>query len=546
MQFNKLYNIILQSIIKENKEYRKHLISQTEYNPQQQNWILSWLDHFNNNKLADFLCKFYANGQLTQFGSKDEDKIKKILIREPSIDTQNWTGTLKQFLDKYQFTTKQLEEKEIYSNIDNIPEFTDKEVLSDGVIVYKVQDSKKGQKAVRKVVDLQWGPKTNPWCLIARDSNWNEWEDGNGMEYQAWNYWQKYSGYPKHIAFQNGKLIAFCANENHNIIWWDRNDKKHNDIPLQNGNEIEWKYKWKDDKQIVQYYKKFNKIIKYNQQTKRWDVSGDITLHDEDLIDNSIPIPFGEVEKFAVLDSRKLTSLKNAPTKVKGTFECTRCLSLRDIKDMPKEISGQVIFKACPMIPFERRAGLVYNKETGLWDANYRVYITDNELKDGHLPYKFGKVKGYFSVYDCSKLFSLEGCPEEIPGSFDASCCHNLKSLVGGPKKVGGNFNIAACWELKTLQGAPEYIGGNFNCNDNHYLLSIEGGPKVVKGNINYSWCDNLKSLKGCPDQIGGSVDLNNCQILEDLDKLPSVVKPNKDIITQNCYKLDAWAPYTK
>lgn len=537
--FNKLYNLIIESIISQNKEFRQKVLAKAGCHQDFIDLTLFRLKEYDN-KTGDLLAKFIAKDKDWQWSFPLDprlDKVAKILKLNPSIDIQQQNGTMDQFISKYQQSLDNNDAKvaaRTISQLDKIPQFSQKTEYNNGVVIYKVEESKAGMNAVRKIVDIQWGKNAKPWCLITRP-----------ME-QAWDFWCRYSEYPKHIAFQNGKLLAFCANDKHVYVWWDRKNQKYNNIPLEDGTTLKWKYNWSDPKEFVHYYyRKFDNILKYNEQTNKWDATGEITLYDEDLTDEGIPIPFGEVEKFVILDSRKLTSLKNAPTKVKSTFECNRCFSLRDIKDLPKEIGGQVIFKTCPLIPFERRAGLVYNKETGLWDANYRVYITDNEVKNGHLPYKFGKVKGYFSVYDCSKLFSLEGCPEEIPGSFDASCCHNLKSLVGGPKRVGGNFNIAACWELKNLQGAPEYIEGNFNCNDNHYLLSIEGGPKVVKGNINFSWCDELTSLKGCPDQIGGNVDCSNCHKLRDLADLPSKVKPNKDIITQYCYKLDAWAPYT-
>jgi hypothetical protein len=71
-----------------------------------------------------------------------------------------------------------------------------------------------GQQAVRKVIDTHWGPKSNPWCICARD------KDGTGTMHDAMENWDTYSDGPKRIIFQNGKLIAMYANGQ----YWDRMD----------------------------------------------------------------------------------------------------------------------------------------------------------------------------------------------------------------------------------------------------------------------------------------------------------------------------------
>ena len=81
-----------------------------------------------------------------------------------------------------------------------------------GITEYVVEDTREGQDIVRKVVDTHFGPKSNPWCLCARDKN-------RSME-DAWGNWERYSDGPKRIVFQNGKLIAFYANGQ----YWDRMD----------------------------------------------------------------------------------------------------------------------------------------------------------------------------------------------------------------------------------------------------------------------------------------------------------------------------------
>ena len=65
------------------------------------------------------------------------------------------------------------------------------------------------------------GPKSNPWCICARDKD--------GSMDAAWNNWEKYSDGPKRIIFQNGRLLAFYANNQ----YWDRMDN-NTDEPVVN------------------------------------------------------------------------------------------------------------------------------------------------------------------------------------------------------------------------------------------------------------------------------------------------------------------------
>ena len=61
------------------------------------------------------------------------------------------------------------------------------------------------------------------------------------------------------------------------------------------------------------------------------------------------------------------------------------------------------------------------------------------------LPYKFGKVNGWFVLSNNKKLKSLKNCPDEISGYFDVDNCSALESLEGCPKEVGGNFYCRKC-----------------------------------------------------------------------------------------------------
>lgn len=159
----------------------------------------------------------------------------------------------------------------------------------------------------------------------------------------------------------------------------------------------------------------------------------------------------------------------------------------------------------------------------GLVDVIGNINIGPMDLVNGHLPFKFGKVKGwfdaddsdltslwgspkevtdYFSFMDCA-VESLDGCPRKVGGVFE--CTGNkLVSLKGCPEEVGGDF---MCFDnrLESLEGCPEIVHGDFNCSNNP-LTSLKGGPREVSGDYNCSDCC-LQSLEGAPTKVGGDFD---------------------------------------
>ena len=83
-------------------------------------------------------------------------------------------------------------------------------------------------------------------------------------------------------------------------------------------------------------------------------------------------------------------------------------------------------------------------------DVDGDVDLNGIDIKE--LPYKFGKVNGFFSVYECNNLTSLKNCPNYVGGWFSCSFCPQLDSLEGCPKKVRSNFYCGRCKRKFTIK----------------------------------------------------------------------------------------------
>ena len=133
-----------------------------------------------------------------------------------------------------------------------------------------------------------------------------------------------------------------------------------------------------------------------------------------------------------------------------------------------------------------------YFIQNGLVYCCGNVFITDEDLIKGKLPFEFGEVYGNFDCSGCKNLTSLEGCPKEVGGDFDCNYCCSLNSLVGSPKKVGGEFSCVYCDSLNSLFGSPQEVCGDFNCRHCKKLTSFVFSPDYIGGIIRVSEDMNL------------------------------------------------------
>jgi len=119
-------------------------------------------------------------------------------------------------------------------NPDETESFTNKKVLSNGVVVYDVAHTDQGQKDVRLAIDRDFGKKANPWCLAVKNEK-GELSSGAKQMWKTYN--DGGNGYK--IAFQNGKLTGL--RDGNSKQWWDRKDRPSEGVPITRKTKDGWK-----------------------------------------------------------------------------------------------------------------------------------------------------------------------------------------------------------------------------------------------------------------------------------------------------------------
>ena len=225
--------------------------------PKQVENLFEWANNLNipENKKPKYkkLALYYTANGYTIFpedGYKIEEVIR--LSDKNKIDPYAYANP-DELINKF---TEEVKTSKV--NPDNMPELTNKQEFGDGVTVYDVEDSRKGQRAVRSIVDSNWGENANPWCLIARKAG----SDKTNLNV-AWIEWKRYNrnatGYGYKIAFQKGKLLSLRdggagnpdaveidddgAEIGDEVQWWDRFDKPSDNLTLDLGKDKDTGYK---------------------------------------------------------------------------------------------------------------------------------------------------------------------------------------------------------------------------------------------------------------------------------------------------------------
>ncbi|MBQ2006186.1 MAG: hypothetical protein II205_01315, partial [Bacteroidales bacterium] len=165
--------------------------------------------------------KWFANGaiRLPEDAPKVEQAIKVATIAK--VDPMRYRNPM-EIIDAF----ADIEVKGKRINPDTVSTLSDKQVVGDtGIVTYLVEESEESRKNMREIINTHFGKDCSPWCLLQGDG------DGKLTEKSA-DYWKHYSAYPKRVAFKNGKLLAFSANSNNRVLWWDKQDASHDGIPV--------------------------------------------------------------------------------------------------------------------------------------------------------------------------------------------------------------------------------------------------------------------------------------------------------------------------
>ena len=108
----------------------------------------------------------------------------------------------------------------------------------------------------------------------------------------------------------------------------------------------------------------------------------------------------------------------------------------------------------------QREPESIYITDGNVINSKSYIIISDTDLVDGKLPFKFGRVDKDFYCSYCTSLTSLEGTPQKVWRDFSCHGCTSLTSLEGSPQEVGGDFDCRMCTSLTSLEGAPKKVGG--------------------------------------------------------------------------------------
>ena len=259
------------------KSFNEHLDCLDEMNAKEQKVALHWIGK-KSMTLPEDLSKF--NNAMN-------------LINKQHLDFQKFDDPM-EVLNRDDKSTLKIRSQDERFNPATEKTFSHPYNAGDGVVIYNVEDSKEGQKAVRRAIDFHFGYDKNFWCLASRKEGFNRNEINSLTREQAeklgfysddalavaWNYWKENSAYPKRIAFKNGKLFAFSAGKHkQHVEWWDRDDDSHYNIPESNA---------VDDIEFLKKYGKINllennnaspEIIDELVENEDWQVRKEVVKH---------------------------------------------------------------------------------------------------------------------------------------------------------------------------------------------------------------------------------------------------------------------------
>ena len=234
--------------------------------------LIDYLDMMDNPRLQLATAKWFAQGTIRI--PEDMPKVEQAVsvAGKAKVDPLQYSSPM-ELLDAnadFKPTEKRINPDEV-STLHKAGEFKE-----EGIVIYDVDDSDESRQNMRQIINTHFGKEASPWCLLQGDGNGNLTETSR-------QYWGHYNSYPKQVAFKDGKLLAFSANDSKEKVWWDRQDKSHAGIPIEKkieGDRLGRSATYIYNPETGQYGKPTN-IHKGNQQNgtyELWDDSGEILL----------------------------------------------------------------------------------------------------------------------------------------------------------------------------------------------------------------------------------------------------------------------------
>lgn len=234
----------------------------------------AFLDYINDldSKTQLATGKWFANGviRVPEDMPKVEQAIKVATIAK--VDPLQYKSPM-ELIDRH----ADIKVKEKPIDPDTVDTLYDRHVVGDtGIVTYEVEESEESRENMRKIINTHFGDEASPWCLLQGDGKGN-------LTPESAEYWEHYSAYPKRVAFKDGKLLAFSANSEDEVVWWDRQDEAHEGIPvvdkidgdeLGRSAEIEYDETNGEVINVGQYFKG----NKQNGTYERW------SLHDDNIL----------------------------------------------------------------------------------------------------------------------------------------------------------------------------------------------------------------------------------------------------------------------
>lgn len=138
---------------------------------------------------------------------------------------------------------------------------------------------------------------------------------------------------------------------------------------------------------------------------------GNVTITQEDLINQELPCEFGEVSGSFGIWNCDIKTLKGCPRIVGEDFNISKCINLKSLEYSPEKVG-------------------------------VNIYLGD-----------------------MNSLENLIGCTQDIGGSLKIDTSKKLKNISGAPTNINVDFTIQDCDELEDIKDLPKFIGGDLKIN---------------------------------------------------------------------------------